>query len=234
MAVKTKGLVPRLWRKIKRVLIVLFLLHFVYILLLKWVDPPVTLTQLGSLITGDGLKRDYVNMDEISPYAKLAFMAAEDQKFPDHNGFDWKSIGKAMDYNKKNPNKVRGASTISQQVAKNVFLWQGRSKFRKGLETYFTFMIELVWSKKRILELYLNVSETGKGIFGIEAASQALFNKSAKKLTRREAALIASSLPNPKIYTVNPLSRFVAEKYPRVLRYMTNLEGDEDIQKLIE
>jgi len=234
MAVKTKGLVPRLWRRIKRVLIVLFLLHFVYILLLKWVDPPVTLTQLGSLITGDGLKRDYVNMDEISPYAKLAFMAAEDQKFPDHNGFDWKSIGKAMDYNKKNPNKVRGASTISQQVAKNVFLWQGRSKFRKGLETYFTFMIELVWSKKRILELYLNVSETGKGIFGIEAASQALFNKSAKKLTRREAALIASSLPNPKIYTVNPLSRFVAEKYPRVLRYMTNLEGDEDIQKLIE
>jgi monofunctional biosynthetic peptidoglycan transglycosylase len=140
MAVKTKGLVPRLWRRTKRVLIVLFLLHFVYILILKWVDPPITLTQIGSLFRGDGLKRDYIDIEDISPYAKLAFIAAEDQKFPDHNGFDWKSIGKAMDYNKRNPNKVRGASTISQQVAKNVFLWQGRSKFRKALETYFTFM----------------------------------------------------------------------------------------------
>ena len=139
MAVKTKGLVPRLWRRTKRVLLVLFLLHFVYILLLKWVDPPITLTQLGSLITGHGLKRDYVDFSEMSPYAKLAFMAAEDQKFPDHNGFDWKSIGKAMDYNKKNPNRVRGASTISQQVAKNVFLWQGRSSIRKGLGDVFYF-----------------------------------------------------------------------------------------------
>lgn len=234
MAVKTKGLVPRLWRKTKRVLIVLFLLHFVYILLLKWVDPPITLTQMGSLISGDGLKRDYVDYDEMSSYAKLAFMAAEDQKFPDHNGFDWKSIGKAMDYNKRNPNKIRGASTISQQVAKNVFLWQGRSKFRKGLETYFTFMIELVWSKKRILELYLNVAETGKGTFGIEAASQSLFRKPAIKLSKREAALIASSLPNPKVYTVNPLSKYVAEKYPRVMRYMNNLEEDPDIQKILQ
>src|SRR6478672_10489276 len=231
---KTKGLVPRLWRRTKRVLIVLFLLHFVYILILKWVDPPITLTQIGSLIRGDGLKRDYIDIDEMSPYAKLAVMSAEDQKFPSHNGFDWKSIGKAMDYNKRNPNKVRGASTISQQVAKNVFLWQGRSKFRKGLETYFTFMIELVWSKRRILEMYMNVSETGKGVFGIEAASQALFNKPARKLSRREAALIASSLPNPKIYTVDPLSRYVAEKYPRVMRGMSNLEEDPDIQKLLE
>lgn len=234
MAVKTKGLVPRLWRRTKRVLIVLFLLHFVYILILKWVDPPITLTQLGSLISGDGLKRDYVDLEDISPNAKLAFMAAEDQKFPDHNGFDWKSIGKAMDYNKRNPNKVRGASTISQQVAKNVFLWQGRSTFRKGLETYFTFMIELFWSKQRILEMYMNVSETGKGIFGIEAAAQAMFKKSAKKLTRREAALIACSLPNPKLYTVIPLSRYVAEKYWRVLRGMNNLENDPDIQMLLE
>ena len=233
MAVKTKGLVPRLWRRTKRVLIVLFLLHFIYILILRWVDPPITLTQMGSLFRGDGLKRDYINIEDISPYAKLAFMAAEDQKFPDHNGFDWKSIGKAMDYNKRNPNKVRGASTISQQVAKNVFLWQGRSKFRKAIETYFTFMIELVWSKQRILEMYLNVSETGKGIFGIEAASQAMFRKPAKRLTRREAALIASSLPNPKVYTVAPLSKYVAEKYPRVLRGMNNLERDPDIQKLL-
>lgn len=234
MALKTKGLVPRMWRRLKRILLVLFLLHFVYILLLKWVDPPVTLTQLGSLFSGEGLKRDYVNIEEMSPYARLAVIAAEDQTFPDHSGFDWKSISKAREYNKRKPNRIRGASTISQQVAKNVFLWQGRSWFRKGLETYFTFMIELVWGKRRILEMYLNVSEMGKGVFGIEAASQYYFKKPANKLSRREAALIASCLPNPKVYTIAPLSRYVADKSQRVTRYMNNLEDDPDIQKLLE
>lgn len=229
----TKGLVPRLWRRIKRILIVMFLLHFVYILLLKWVDPPITLTQLGSLFSGYGLKRDYVDASEISPYVKLAVIASEDQKFPDHNGFDWKSIEKAMDHNKKKPAKVRGASTISQQVAKNVFLWQGRSWFRKALETYFTFMIELVWGKQRILEVYMNVAEMGKGIFGIEAASQAYFNKPAKKLWRKEAAMIAACLPNPKVYTVVPLSREVSFKYQRILRQMNNLENDPGIQEMV-
>jgi monofunctional glycosyltransferase len=231
---KTKGLVPRLWRRTKRVLLVLFLLHFVYILVLRWIDPPFTLTQLGSLFSGHGLKRDYVNMEDISSYAKLAFMASEDQKFPDHNGFDWKSIEKAMDHNKKKPKKVRGASTISQQVAKNVFLWQGRSWLRKALETYFTFMIELVWSKERILEVYLNVAETGKGVFGIEAAAQAYFKKPAKKLTKKEAAMIAACLPNPKVYTVVPVSRWVAWKYPRIMGQMNNLQDDPDMQKLIQ
>jgi monofunctional biosynthetic peptidoglycan transglycosylase len=234
MALKTKGLVPRMWRRLKRILLIFFLLHFVYILLLKWVDPPITLTQLGSLFSSDGLKRDYVNIEEMSPYARLAVISAEDQTFPDHSGFDWKSISKAREYNKRKPNRIRGASTISQQVAKNVFLWQGRSWFRKGLETYFTFMIELVWGKRRILEMYLNVSEMGKGVFGIEAAAQYYFKKPAKKLSRREAALIASCLPNPKVYTISPLSRYVADKSQRVMRYMNNLEGDPDIQKLLE
>ena len=229
----TKGLVPRLWRRIKRILIVMFLLHFVYILLLKWIDPPITLTQLGSLFSGYGLKRDYVDASEISPNVKLAFIASEDQKFPDHNGFDWKSIEKAMDHNKKKPTRVRGASTISQQVAKNVFLWQGRSWLRKALETYFTFMIELVWGKQRILEVYMNVAEMGKGIFGIEAASQAYFNKPAKKLWRKEAAMIAACLPNPKVYTVVPLSREVSIKYVRILRQMSNLENDPAIQEVV-
>src|SRR6476661_2689658 len=197
MSIKTKGLVPRTWRWIKRIFIILFLLQFVYILLLKWVNPPITLTQIGSVFAGHGLSRDYVSMKEMSPYTKLAVISSEDQQFPDHNGFDWKSIEKAMAYNKKKPNRVRGASTISQQVAKNVFLWQGRSWFRKGLETYFTFMIELVWGKKRILEMYLNVTEMGTGIFGIEAASQEYFKKPAKKLLRQEAAMIAACLPNP-------------------------------------
>ncbi len=234
MAIKTKGLVPRLWRRTKRVLLVLFLLQFVYILLLKWVDPPFTLTQLGSLVRGYGLKRDYVNLEDMSPYSKLAFITSEDQLFPEHNGFDWKSIGKAMDYNKKNATRVRGASTISQQVAKNVFLWQGRSWFRKALEMYFTFMIEWVWGKKRILEVYMNVIETGKGVFGIEAASQYYFKKPAKKLLKREAAMIAVCLPNPKIYTAVPLSREVEDKFQRVVRQMDYLLADPDIQKLVQ
>ena len=218
---------------IRRILLFLFVFHLVYLVILKWVNPPVTLTQLGSLFTGHGLKRDYVDRSEMSSHAMLAVMASEDQLFPDHSGFDIKSIQKAMDYNKRKPGRVRGASTISQQVAKNVFLWQGRSWIRKGLEVYFTFMIELVWGKDRILEMYLNVAEMGDGIFGIESASRRYFGKSAAKLTRQEAAMIAACLPNPKVYTVKPRSRWVSRKYPWILRQMKNLEYDPDIRKLL-
>lgn len=197
-------------------------------------DPPITLTQLGSVLSGDGLKRDYVNYDEMSPNIKLAVIASEDQVFPDHNGFDFKSIKKAMAYNEKKPGRIRGASTISQQVAKNVFLWQGRSWIRKGFEVYFTFMIEKIWGKKRILEMYLNVAEMGKGIYGVEAASRAYFKKPAKNLSRYEAALIASALPNPVKYTVKPLSRYVSARAGWVLRQMGNLGSDEDIRLVID
>src|SRR5260221_14645836 len=159
--------------------------------------PPITLTRRGSVLGGDGLRRTYVDMKNISPYAKLAVICSEDQLFPDHDGFDFKSIEKAMKHNQKSKS-LHGASTISQQVAKNVFLWQGRSWIRKGLEAYFTFMIELVWGKRRILDVYLNVIEMGDGIFGIEMAAENFFNKPAKYLTRQEAALIAACLPNPK------------------------------------
>src|SRR6202000_1389325 len=185
MPFNTKGLTPRAWRVIKRVVIFLFFLQLFYLLLLKWVNPPITLTQLGSVLRGEGLKRSYVSMKEISPYAKLAVICSEDQLFPDHDGFDFKSIEKAMKHNQKSKS-LRGASTISQQVAKNVFLWQGRNFIRKGMEVYFTFMIEWMWGKKRILEMYLNVSEMGKGIYGIEAASHAYFNKPARNLSRAE------------------------------------------------
>jgi monofunctional biosynthetic peptidoglycan transglycosylase len=234
MAFKTKGLFPRLWRVAKRIFIFFFFFQLFYILLLKWVNPPITMTQLGSFVTGDGLERTYVNSKKISPYARLAVMASEDQLFPDHNGFDWKSIEKAMEYNKRKPGRIKGASTISQQVAKNVFLWQGRSWVRKALEAYFTFMIELIWGKKRILEVYLNVAEMGKGVFGIEAAAQQYFAKPAKKLSRRESAMIASSLPNPKIYTVNPLSKYVSNRYPWVMKQMNNLQDDTDMQRLLQ
>ena len=196
-------------------------------------DAPITITQINSVIHGDGFHRSHVNLHEISVHGKLAVIAAEDQLFPDHNGFDIKSMKKALAYNKRKPGRVRGASTISQQVAKNVFLWQGRSWIRKGLEVYFTFMIELIWGKKRILEVYLNEAEMGKGIFGIEAASQKYFKHSAKKLTKVEAAMIASSLPNPIRYTVKPTSKYVSRKYPWVMRQMNNLAADPDVQQII-
>lgn len=191
------------------------------------------MTQLVSWVSGHGLKRNYVSRKKISSNARLAVIAAEDQFFPDHSGFDWKNIKKAMAYNKKKPNRIRGGSTISQQTAKNVFLWQGKSYLRKGLETYFTFMIELIWGKKRILEVYLNVIEMGRGIYGIEAASQSYFSKSSINLSRAEAATIASCLRNPKIYTVKPLSASVAGRRQWVLQQMNNLESDPDVQNII-
>ncbi len=221
------------WRKFTMLLLWVFLAHFVYILLTRFLNPPVTITQVVSLAQGNGLNRDYIGYDEMGANIKLAVMAGEDQLFPDHNGFDIKSIERAMKYNEKHPAK-RGASTISQQVAKNVFLWQGGGYFRKGLEVYFTFMIEKVWNKKIILERYLNVAETGRGIFGVQAAAKAYYNKNAKDLTRIEAARIAACLPNPKKYTVVPLSRYVSIRSSILLRNMANLEGDPDIRNLLK
>lgn len=231
--VTTKSVFLKLWKMTKRIFLWIFIFQFCYILLLKWVNPPVTITQLISWVSGHGLKRDYVSSNSISPNAKLAVIASEDQLFPDHSGFDWKSIKKAMQYNEKKPGRIRGGSTISQQVAKNVFLWQGRSWIRKGLETYFTFMIELVWGKKRILHVYLNVIEMGDGIFGIEMAANKYFNKPAKSLTKQEAAMIAACLPNPKRYKVKPASAFMHFRSKRILQQMNNLSADPDIQKII-
>jgi len=232
----TKELLPKIWRWIKKIFIILFIAQFIYILLLKWINPPITLTQFVSWITGHGLKRDYVDRDAISYNAKLAVISSEDQLFPDHNGFDWKNIKKAMEYNKRKPGRVHGASTISQQVAKNVFLWQGRSFIRKGLEAYFTFMIEMVWGKKRIMEMYLNVVEMGDGIFGIEMAAQKYFNKRAKYLTRQEAAMIAACLPSPKskYYKVKPATPYILSRSRWIVQQMNNLESDPDIQRVIE
>lgn len=222
------------FRIIKKIFFILLVSHLSYVILLRFVDVPITLTQIASIFSGDGFHRTHVSMQQLSKNAKLAVIASEDQLFPDHNGFDIKSIQKALNFNKKKKGKkIRGASTISQQVAKNVFLWQGRSWFRKGLEVYFTFLIELIWGKERILEVYLNEAEMGKGIFGMEAASRKYFQKPASKLTRMEAAMIASCLPNPKRYTVKPLSTYVGRKYPWVIRQMNNLEDDPDIARLV-
>jgi monofunctional glycosyltransferase len=236
--VKKKGsparqFLQKIWRWTKKGFIILFIAQFIYIILLKWINPPVTITQLISWVSGHGLKRDYIKGSNMSPNAKLAVMASEDQLFPDHSGFDWKSIKKAMTYNKKKPGRIRGGSTISQQVAKNVFLWQGRSWIRKGLEMYFTFMIEKIWGKKRILEVYLNVIEMGEGIFGIERAANIYFNKPAGNLSKQEAAMIAACLPNPKKYTVKPVSTHVLFRSRAIMRQMNNLQTDPDIQRLM-
>ena len=221
-------------RILKKIFLIILFSHLAYIVLIRFIDPPITITQITSIIEGDGFNRKHVSLNEMSKASKLAVIASEDQLFPDHNGFDIKGIERALAFNKKKKGKkIRGASTISQQVAKNVFLWQGRSWFRKGLEVYFTFMIELLWSKERILEVYLNEAEMGKGIFGIEAAAKKYFKKPASRLTRTEAAMIAASMPNPVRYTVKPVSTYVSRKYPWVLRQMNNLDGDPDIMKII-
>ena len=185
-----------------------------------------------------GIKRDYVSWDEISRNIKLAALASEDQRFAEHGGFDWKSMDKSMNGPKKKKRaKGAGASTISQQVAKNVFLWEGSCigrYIRKVPEFFYTQMIEWTWGKKRILEVYLNVIEMGPGIYGVEAASQTYYHKSAKNLSRAEAAMIIACLPNPKKFTIKPMTRRIQWRHPQIMEQMSNLEGDEDIEAVLK
>jgi monofunctional glycosyltransferase len=211
-----------------------YIFFFIYFLVGFIFNPPITITQAVNFLQGNGLVRDYVSYDEMGPNIKLAVIASEDQLFPDHDGFDIKAIKLALKYNKKHPGKKRGGSTISQQTAKNVFLWQGGGFLRKAPEMFFTFTIETGWTKRIILERYLNIAEMGRGIFGVQAAAQKYFNKDAKDLTRGEAAQIAACLPNPKLYTVKPLSKYVAGRYDDIMRQMNNLDGDADVQEIIK
>lgn len=190
----------------------------------KWV--PVPFTPLMAIryleYPEENFRHDWVPMEEISSNLKVAVIASEDQNFPVHNGFDMKAIEKAMENNKKGK-RVRGASTISQQTAKNVFLWPQRSWVRKGFEVYFTFLIETFWSKERILEVYLNSIEMGKSVYGAEAAAQHWFSKSASNLSPNEAAAIAAVLPNPRQYRANPASNYIQNRKNWIVRQMRNL-----------
>ena len=168
------------------------------------------------------LKRNYVSYEEMGSNVKKAVIASEDQAFFSHNGFDYKAIEKAMKHNEQGK-KLRGGSTISQQTAKNIFLWQGRSWIRKGIEAVYTFIIELVWGKDVILERYLNSIEMGRGVFGVEAASEYYFNKNAKNLTKSEAAWIAAILPNPKKYDPKNPSSYLKRKHSWIMRQMNNV-----------
>lgn len=221
-----------MFKFIRKVVLYLFVAHLLYIVVLKWVNPPFTITQVQQGFEQGKFKRDYISYDEMGRNIKLAVIGSEDQKFPVHNGFDMDGIQEAIEKNKEGK-KLRGGSTISQQVAKNVFLWQGRSWLRKGLEVYFTFMIEKIWGKQRILEMYLNTSEMGIGVFGVEAASEYYFNKPAKDLTKNEAARIAAALPLPRKYNVNPPSSFISRRANHIERQMRNIQGSQDLEKVL-
>lgn len=217
--------IKRLFKFISKTIFWLFVLSIVMVFVYKWVPVKVTpLMVIRYFETSDTKakkvwKHDWVSIDEISKNLQKAVICSEDQNFLNHNGFDYKAIEKAIEYNKKGK-RVRGASTITQQTAKNIFLWPQRSWFRKGLETYFTFLIELLWSKERIMEVYLNSIEMGNGIYGAEAASQYWFNKPAIKLSQLEAAAIAAILPNPRKYRANPASNYIQNRKVWIVRQM--------------
>ncbi|MBL7138985.1 MAG: monofunctional biosynthetic peptidoglycan transglycosylase [Bacteroidales bacterium] len=201
-----------------------------FVLLYKFVPPPITPLMVVRLMEKPSkgqthrLCKDWVPLRDISPNLQLAVVASEDNRFLEHFGFDLDAIEKAQEYNEKQKGKrLQGASTISQQTAKNVFLWPQRSWIRKGLEVYFTFLIELSWSKRRIMEVYLNVIEMGKGIYGAEAAARTYYHKPASKLTRGEAALIATILPDPRRRNpVNP-TPYLLERQQWILWNMNNI-----------
>ncbi|MCS6948566.1 MAG: monofunctional biosynthetic peptidoglycan transglycosylase [Steroidobacteraceae bacterium] len=210
------------------------------VLLLRFVDPWTSAVMVGdrakAVWRGDFAYRnryDWVPLESISPQLALAVIAAEDQQFPFHVGFDFVSIREAVRHNARSARK-RGASTITQQVAKNMFLWRGRSWWRKVLEAWFTVLIELCWTKERILEIYLNVAEMGPGTFGAEAAARRYFKKSAAHLSRDEAALLAAVLPNPHRFSVESPSRYVRVRRDKILSQMRALGGAGYLEQLAD
>ena len=202
------------------------LLSLVPVLALRWLDPPTTMFMLLVSSGVEPLSYEWVDWSEISPSAALAVVASEDQKFPAHFGFDIDSIRDSLDEG-GDGEPARGASTITQQVVKNLFLWSGRSFVRKGIEAYLTVVLEIAWSKRRILEIYLNVAEFGPGIFGVGAASNAYFSKQPDLLTDAESALLASVLPSPKRLHIDDPSEYVLERQAWILKHMHRLRRDQ-------
>ncbi len=210
-----RKLLGRFWTILWKTCLAFFVVSIVSVVVYKWVPVPITplmlIRDVEQLKNDKGviMEHDWVPLEEISPKLQLAVVCSEDQNYLKHFGVDWGAIQKAMKENEKGK-RVRGGSTITQQTAKNVFLWQGRSYLRKGLELWFTLLIEVVWSKERIMEVYLNSIEMGNGIYGAEAAAQHWFHKSAKKLSKDEAAAIAAILPNPLRYKANPANGYIS------------------------
>jgi monofunctional biosynthetic peptidoglycan transglycosylase len=218
-------MLKKIYRFFRKLMLYFFIGSVALTIIYRFVPPPFTYLMIQRLVEqkmdGEDLKlrKDWVSIDEMSPYLVRAVIASEDQHFNEHWGFDIEALQKAYQHNQKSK-KVKGGSTISQQVAKNVFLWPGRSYIRKGLEAYFTILIEITWSKKRIMEIYLNEIEMGNGIYGAEAAAKKYFRKPAKDLSKRESALVAAVLPNPIRWTPANPNAYIQRRQYRILRAM--------------
>jgi monofunctional biosynthetic peptidoglycan transglycosylase len=223
-----KKLVKKIWKIFLWVALGFLGSTIFFIILYSFVNPPVTPLMISRALLRNpddgrvGIHKDWVSFREISPNMIKAVVASEDNRFLEHWGIDVEAVQKAVAYNKRHRRK-HGASTITQQVAKNVFLWPARSWIRKGFELYFTVMIEVVWSKKRIMVVYLNVIETGNGVYGVEAAARKYFRKPAAKLTRGEAALIAAALPNPRKRNPAKPTPYLLRRQARILNLMNKI-----------
>jgi monofunctional biosynthetic peptidoglycan transglycosylase len=226
-----------MFRLIAWLLLALLVLSAGSVLVLRWVDPPTSAFMIRERLAAGapGKPRSvhyrWADWQQISAHAKVAVIAAEDQKFPSHHGFDLESINDAL-ADRERGRRVRGASTLSQQVAKNLFLWPGQNWLRKGLEAYFTVLIETLWPKRRILEVYLNVAEFGSGVFGVGAAAEQYFRKQPAHLSAPDAALLAAVLPSPKRMKVRSPSRYVRSRQQWILGQMRGLGGVGLLQQI--
>lgn len=224
-------------KSIIKFFILIFISSVLIVFLLRWINPVTSSImiqrQIESIFTGefDYIKYSWVDYDNCSPYLPIAFVAAEDQNFPNHFGFDVKEIKKALKQYERG-RRIRGASTITQQVAKNLFLWEGKSFIRKGVEAYFTVLIELLWDKKRILEVYMNIAEFGDMIFGVKMASLAYYKKLPSKVSASQAALLAAVLPNPLRYSVIRPTGYVRGRQNWILKQINSLGGPEYLKEL--
>ncbi|WP_295686055.1 monofunctional biosynthetic peptidoglycan transglycosylase [uncultured Nevskia sp.] len=213
----------RIWQWLLLAPFAIAALAVLQVLILRIVPPFTSAFMIAS--DAPEIRYDWVPWQRIAPVAGLAMVAAEDQKFPEHWGFDFEAIDKALDHNKRS-RRMRGASTISQQTAKNLFLWSGRSYIRKGLEVGYTLLIETFWPKRRVLEMYLNIAQFGPGVYGVEAAAQLYFHKPAARLSRSEAALLAAVLPNPVRLRVDRPSAYVLGRANQIEGQMQALGSD--------
>lgn len=208
----------KFFKILKHLLLGSLLTSITAVLAFRWVDPPASAFMVKDLVEDVNVKQQWVSIERISPSMVQAIIASEDQNFEQHYGFDVEAIEKALQHNervsnfKKSSRRIRGASTLTQQTAKNMFLWRSRSWVRKGLEVYFTVLMEVLWPKKRIAEVYLNTAEFGKGIYGVESAAKRYFGKRASELTLNESALLTAVLPNPKRFKVDSPSPYVLQR----------------------
>ena len=235
---RSKSLLGRAARAVSYLVLACVVLSILAVAILRWVNPPYSAfmaeSQIAAWAARDSsytFRHSWVDLTRISPNLPLAVVASEDQKFPEHWGFDVEAIEKAYALN-QHSHHVHGASTISQQVAKNLFLWSGRSYLRKGLEAYFTVLIERLWPKRRILEIYLNIVEFGYGLYGAEAAAQHFFHKSAARLSRADAAVLAAVLPNPERFSAAAPSRYIQQRREWILGQMQALGGPEMLNEI--